>query len=349
MKLVAKPENIMERIALMANLAPRPFIDTQIAFVGARAIMAASEAGIFESLGKAKQSAETIAKECGTNARATKQLLDCLVGLGYAHWRDGKYGLPATMRKWLLRSSPSSIVDKLAFQSIEWDVVTKTGEFLRTGMSVVGSHDGLNEQQWAIYQDAMRDIAANPAVELARRMPVPPGATRLLDIGGSHGLFSAELCKRRPALNATILELPGAVNRASEIARREGLGERVSFRVGDALTDELGEATFDLVMANNIVHHFSQEQNSELAKRVARALSPGGVYAIGDFLRPSHPGAGGGVSATMDLYFALTSASGTWALHEIVSWQRDAGLEPMKPIKFPSLPGWASIPAAKGK
>jgi len=33
----------------------------------------------------------------------------------------------------------------------------------------------------------------------------------------------------------------------------------------------------------------------------------------------------------------------------MVSWQRDAGLEPMKLIKFPSLPGWASAPAAKGK
>jgi hypothetical protein len=102
-------------------------------------------------------------------------------------------------------------------------------------------------------------------------------------------------------------------------------------------------------MANNFVHGFSPEQNSELAKRVARALSPRGVYAIGDFLRPSHPGAGGGVAAVMDLFFALVNASGTWALQEIVSWQRDAGLEPMKAIKFPSLPGWASAPAAKGK
>jgi len=244
MKLAPQAENLMERIALMANLVPRPFIDTQIAFVAARAIMVAAEVGIFEALGKAEQSAETIARDCGTNGRATKHLLDCLVGVGYASWRDGKYGLPAPMRKWLLRSSPNSIVNKLAYESLEWDFVGKTGDFVRTGKPLA-VHEGFSQREWAIYQDAMRDVAANPAVELARRLPVPRGATRLLDIGGSHGLFSAELCKRHPALAATILELPGAVERASEIAQREGLGDRVTYRIGNALTDDLGEATFD--------------------------------------------------------------------------------------------------------
>jgi ABC transporter substrate binding protein len=37
------------------------------------------------------------------------------------------------MRKWLLKSSPSSIVAKLAFQSMEWDLVGKIGEFVRSG------------------------------------------------------------------------------------------------------------------------------------------------------------------------------------------------------------------------
>jgi SAM-dependent methyltransferase len=348
MKLAPQAENLMERIALMANLAPRPFLDTQIAFTAARAIMVAAEVGLFEALGKAEQAAEMIARDFGTDARATKHLLDCLVGIGYATWRDGKYGLPASMRKWLLRSSPNSIVNKLAYELLEWDFVGKTGDFVRTGKPLA-VHEGFSQQDWVVYQDAMRDVAANPAVELAKRLPVPRGATRLLDIGGSHGLFSAELCKRHPALTATILELPGAVDRASELARREGLGERVTYRVGNALTDEFGEATFDVVMANNFVHGFSPEQNADLAKRVARALSPGGVYAIGDFLRPSHPGAGGGIAAVMDLFFALVNASGTWAPQEIAAWQRDAGLEPMKAIKFPSLPGWASLPAAKAK
>jgi SAM-dependent methyltransferase len=244
-----------------------------------------AEVGLFEALGKDDQTAEAVAAACGTDPGATKHLLECLVGIGYAGWRDDKYNLPASMRKWLLQSSPSSVVAKLAFQSIEWNLVGRVGEFVRNGKPL-DFHSHLNAQEWAIYQDGMRDVAANPAVELAKRMPVPRGATRLLDIGGSHGLYSTELCKRHPALVATILELPGAVDRATEIAQQEGLGARVKHKIGDALSDDLGEATFDVVIVNNLVHHFSPEQNADLARRVARALAPGGVYAIGDFFPP---------------------------------------------------------------
>lgn len=346
MRLTAIPESIIERIALWANLVPVPLLDTQIAFTGARAIMAATELGVFEALAAGERSAAEVAAECRTDPRATGQLLDCLVGLGYARWRGGRYAMAKAQRKWLLRKSPSSMVDKLAFQALEWDLVGKLEEFVRTGKPL-DFHSSMSPEQWRIYQDAMRDVGANPAVELAGRMPVPPGASRLLDIGGSHGLYSIELCRRHPTLTSTILELPGGVDRASAIAAREGMGERVSYQVGNALTDDLGEAVFDVVMINNVVHHFTPEQNAELARRIARALKPGGVYAVGDFLRSASPGAGGGVPAVMDLYFALTSSSGTWSRDEIEGWQRGAGLAPLKPIQFQSMPGWASLPAAR--
>ncbi len=346
MRLAAVPENLMERVALLANLAPRPLLDTQIAFTGGRAIMAAAALGVFEALASDKTAAE-VASACHTDPKATRQLLDCLVGLGYARFREGRYVIADTQRKWLLRESKSSMVDKLAFQMMEWDLVGKLEDFVRTG-TPLDFHAAMTKEQWRIYQDAMRDIGANPALELAKRLPVPPGATRMLDIGGSHGLYSIELCRRHPALSSTILELEGAVDRASEIARREGLGERVSYHVGNALTDDLGEAVYDVIIINNLVHHFTPEQNGALAKRIARALKAGGIYAIGDFLRAASPGAGGGVPAVMDLYFALTSSSGTWSRDEIVGWQIAAGLTPLKPISFQSLPGWASLPAKKG-
>jgi len=346
MKVGAIAENLMERIALFANLVPRPLIETQIAFTTARAIMAAAELGIFDSLGAGEKSADEVAGSCHTDRKATKQLLDCLVGVGYARFQHGKYGIIAGHRKWLLRDSPTSVTAKLSFQLMEWDLVGQLEDFVRTGKSL-DLHAKMSPEQWRIYQDGMRSIASGRAAELARRLPVSPGATRLLDIGGSHGLYSIELCRLHPALTSTIMELPGAIDRASEIAAREGLGDRVKFRVGNALTEELGDASFDVVMINNLVHHFSPEQNAALAKRVARALAPGGVYLISDFLRASSPGMGGGVPAVMDLYFALTSASGTWSLEEISGWQRDAGLHPMKPILLQSTPGWASLPAQR--
>jgi 2-polyprenyl-3-methyl-5-hydroxy-6-metoxy-1,4-benzoquinol methylase len=56
-------------------------------------------------------------------------------------------------------------------------------------------------------------------------------------------------------------------------------------------------------MINNVVHHFTNEQNIALAKKVARALKTNGIYAIGEFKREDKPGEGGVVGATTVFIF----------------------------------------------
>jgi hypothetical protein len=50
------------------------------------------------------------------------------------------------------------------------------------------------------------------------------------------------------------------------------------------------------------------------------------------------------VGATSDLYFALTSASGTWSLTEMQSWMREAGLTVAKPLRYLG-PNYVSVVA----
>jgi hypothetical protein len=64
MRLSPRAENIMDRVALMANLVPRPLLDTQIAFTAARAIMVAAEVGLFEALSNDDQTAKAVAAVC---------------------------------------------------------------------------------------------------------------------------------------------------------------------------------------------------------------------------------------------------------------------------------------------
>jgi 2-polyprenyl-3-methyl-5-hydroxy-6-metoxy-1,4-benzoquinol methylase len=169
----------------------------------------------------------------------------------------------------------------------------------------------------------------------------------MLDIGGSHGLFSIELCKKHPGLSSTIMELPGAIDAASAIAKRYDKTGRVKYVAGNALNDDLGKEKYDLIMINNVVHHFTDEQNYALAKKVVDALKPGGIYAIGEFVRATKPGEGGVIAATSGLYFSLTSSSGTWSTSEIEAWQKDAGLNIEKPVAPLSMPGWKIFVARK--
>jgi 2-polyprenyl-3-methyl-5-hydroxy-6-metoxy-1,4-benzoquinol methylase len=342
MKLKVSPENLLERIALRFNLAPMPLVDTQVAFNVARTIMAGAETGVFESIGKDNKTSQQVATECKTNANATKQLLDTLVGIGYLAWSNEKYSLKKRYYKWLLKEYPSNLLGKLKFQELEWKWMERLEDFIRTGKPL-DLHSSLSPEEWASYQQGMRDLSINTAKELAGKLKLPSGATQMLDIGGSHGLYSIELCKKNLSLNSTILELPGAIDHASAIAKEHGLTDKIKYKAGNALTNDLGAAQYDLVMMNNVVHHFTSEENFRLAEKITRALKPGGLYAIGEFIRQQKPGAGGVVGATCDLYFSLTSSSGTWSEQEIKSWQAKAGLKPMKTISLMTLPGWKML------
>src|SRR6186997_2327807 len=143
------------------------------------------------------------------------------------------------------------------------------------------------------------------------------------------------------------MELPGAMEAASAIARKYDTTDRVNYVAGNALTDDLGNEKYDLIMINNVVHHFTSEQNLVLAKKIAAALKPGGVYAIGEFIRQSRPGEGGVSASTTGLFFSLTSSSGTWSINEMESWQKSAGLKIEKPVSPMSLPGWKILIARK--
>jgi SAM-dependent methyltransferase len=310
--------------------------------------MAAAELGVYEALGKGSRTSEEVAGACGTQPEATRQLLDCLVGVGYLRWTRGRYSLKPRYRKWLLKESESNLVGKLRFQIFEWDWMARLEDYVRTGKHLELHGGATSEEAWARYMEGMRDLSVNAARELAAKIPVPRGATALLDIGGSHGLFSIELCKRHPGLEGAILELPGAFESAQAIARRYDGAGLVRHVAGDALADDLGEGRYDVVMINNLVHHFTADQNRALAAKAARALRPGGIYAIGEFIRAQTPGEGGLVASTAGLYFSLTSASGTWSEAEIRGWQAGAGLEAGKAVQPLSMPGWKMLIAKKG-
>lgn len=348
MKIKLSPENIGERIALMFNLAPQPLVETQIFYTVARTIMAGATLGIYDAMGKSAKSPEEIAQQCKTNPDATRKLLNALVGIGYLTHNEGMYALRPKFYKWLLSEYETNLINKMKMQVYEWDFMAHTEEYVRTGKPMELHENIHNQDFWQVYQEGMRDLSIGAAKELAGRLRLSQNPTRMLDIGGSHGLFSIELCRKYPSLSSTILELPDAVQHASNIAGRYNMQGQVSYQAGNALTDDLGTEVYDLVLINNVVHHFTDSQNEMLAKKVAKALKPGGSYAIGDSYREHRPGSGGLVGATLDLYFSLTSSSGTWSIEEMQGWQQKAGLQLKKPITLRSLPGYVSVIGSKG-
>jgi SAM-dependent methyltransferase len=346
MKLGGIPQNPVEWIGAILGLLPVPLLDTHVAMLLARAVIEGTRLGVFDALAAGPLTAEEIAARCGGEPRATGKLLAALAGCEYLRFGAGRYSLTPTSRKWLLADSDHSLRDKMLLLFLEWDFIARTGDFLRTGKPL-DFHASLTPEEWGIYQRGMRATVATWVPEVARRTPVPKGARDLLDIGGSHGLLSAAICRRHPGLRAVILDLAEAVEHAAPLLAREGMGDRVVHRIGNTLTDDLGTEAWDVVFVSNLVHHFDDATNRALAKRIATSLRPGGVFVIQELFRPSSPGEAGQIGALLDLYFALTSRSGTWSFAEMAGWQREAGLVPRKPVKLVTAPGTGQQSAVK--
>ncbi len=346
MKLVIKSDTLAERMALRLNLAPVPLMETQLALVSARAIMAATELGVFSCLRECASGCLEIAKQCQLDPRAVEALLGALVSCRYLRYRRERFELTSKSRKWLTERETWSMFDYMPHVRDVWEMMSGLEGFLRTG-AALDIHAGQSDGAWSRYQRAMRALAALSATEVTERLSLPSGARRMLDIGGAHGFYAVGFCRKHPELNATILDLPEAIGHAAPILAAEGMGDRIQHRAGDALVDSFGEGAYDFILISNLVHHFSDLQNRDLAARAARALVPGGMLVIQDVIRPRSPDSGDQVGQVLNLFFALTSTSGTWAVAEIQQWLRGAKLAVRRPVWLRSVPGAAQVVGVK--
>ena len=348
MQLRVFPDNLKEWLALKLNLVPMPLLHAQVLPVISKAVLEAVDAGVFETIEAGCDTADLVAERCGLETRATRQLLDVLASVNYLQFKKGTYRLTRVTRKWILPDSPDTVRDLAIYNNrVVWPWLEKMGEYLKTGKGLQ-YHDTFQAEQWELYQRGMWAGAIAEAREFARKAPMPKNATRMLDIGGSHGLHSVECCRRYPNLVSTILDLPGAVEKAVPLLAKQNMDDRVVHQPGNILTDALPESTYDLILMSSVAHHFTGEQNLLVARKAAAALRPGGVFIINEFIRPDPQAPPELVGSSTDLFFGLTSTSGNWSVAEINAWQKDAELTPLRPVGYRAIPGRFQVGAKCG-
>ncbi len=341
MKIDVRAESLIEHVALWLGLAPTPLVETHIAATLARSVVAGVKLGIFDCLQNGPLTHIEIAARCGVDQAAAGLLLEALAACGYLSLARGCYELKAKSRKWLLRDSPNSIRDKVLLQAIEWDWLAKLEDFVRTGRPI-DFHTEMSAEGRDLYHRSMRALAGIAGREVAWRTPVPSGASLMLDLGGSHGHYAAEICRRHPGLHAQVLDLPSAIDMAAPLLAAEAMGDRVVHLSGDVLQADLGVEQYDLIFMANLAHHLDREENQALAIRARRALRPKGFFVIQEPVRVQRPERGGQTAALLGLYFALQSRPNvnTWSIAEMADWQGKADLQPRRAIPLRTAPGW---------
>lgn len=310
---------------LGSPIAPLAFFDSCLPMVQASALIAAARHGVFEALRDGPGDVDDLAKGLNLDSGTLLLVLRVLSANGYVSQAgSGSYQLSDVARAQLLEGSPERLTAWLRLMEQIWDMFTHTGEVLRTGQGIDYHGQFHDAQQWADYQGSMLELARRFAPIVASMVPVKPGAAQLLDIGGSHGLYGALIARFHPPLRSQVLDLPPAVEQARPLATAEGIDDVVSHRVGNALTDDLGEG-WDVVFLGNILHHFTPVQIAELAARVRAATTPGATVAICEVVQPSPDQPAELLGDAFALFFRLSSSARCYTTAEYAGWLSDAG------------------------
>lgn len=330
-----------QMILLNLNQGPAPVVDIFSA-VAFRATLAGVRLGVFDALDDGPRSPADLARTLGLDERGVRVLLDTLASIGYVRARGARFALTRTAAKWLANSSPLSVAAGVEYWGILFDQFFGNLErSIREGQPPLNLYAWIETQPEAssAFQRWMVATARIGGPEIIDKLMLPPGAQRVLDVGGGHGLYSIALCRKHPQLHATIVDSPEALNAARDNVDAAGLADRITLHTGDFLHESLGSG-YDLALLFNIVHGFTPAQNTDLLRRVAGALSVGGCVAIAEQLAGKPPTRAAGAFAQMLglAYFHLLGGR-LYSFDEISGWLRASGFGAIRRRNLLRTPG----------
>ena len=337
MRMAPVADDMLERVAIRMNLAPMPGAYAMYGMVVGRIVGAGKRLGIYDALLDGPATAEQLAQRLGLQPAGTRLLCENLAGADILDQRGSSFSLAKRARKWLDPASDSYIGTWVEHTASYWEWYADLERIVREGGSFEIHREPAEEREyWRVYITGQYEIARLSAAEVAKAIKLPAGATRLLDVAGGHGWFSASVCRQHDGLAATVLDLPGSARVGREIIATAGMSDRVEHRDGDMFESDLG-GPYDGALLFDIVHHLSGEQIVTVMRRIREAMEPGATIAVLDMFRGdgNEPRAS---AAALGLFFHLTSGADLHSGEELAGYLRQAGFGPPRRTRIRRIP-----------
>ncbi len=274
------------------HLCVNDFLTTEM---DARAISSAMELGVIEALerGGATTLAE-ISAQRRIDHRGLRLLVDMLQANGVVALADGRIALTPGFRTAL--RFRELLESRIAFADLVWpDIHTLFSALLndapqfmaRSKVFDLFRYDRCLEvteanlaatRTWTRFTTCLTKYEAGAALDNVDLSSVRD----FIDLGGNTGEFSLAVCRRNPALRATVIDLPvvcelGRRHIAETAAPSEAA--RIAFFSADMHRDPL-PAPADLVSFKSVLHDWPEADARGLLARASQLVRPGGRILI---------------------------------------------------------------------
>jgi hypothetical protein len=336
---------LLERLLHRSGRLPFPIMDSFGSVLFGRAFVAAVRRGVFESFRTGPRSVAEVSLASGLAPDALMLVLESSSVGGYVRSWKGRYELTSAGRAWLLRDSPSSLVSLIGYFETLHQRWGNLDQSLERGKPEQPYYAKFGAEDWRLYVYAMRDLARFLIPYIMPRISIPEGSRSLLDIGGSHGLYTIECVRRVPALHGTVIDFPAVTLLTEELVREQQMERRISVLAGD-LRKISYPSKQDVVLLFNVVHGLSPEENEHGIQRALEAMNPGGkLFILEQCLeRKDRSPLARFLPLMVGLNLLLETGARAYTVEEIREWCKPA--RGFRRVRIP-LPGLALIEAER--
>jgi ubiquinone/menaquinone biosynthesis C-methylase UbiE len=267
--------------------SPMKILDTMFAFQRTEALCAAIELGLFTAIGNGTHSVPSIAKACSASERGIRILADYMTIQGLLNkTAEGKYELTPDSQVFLVAGSPAYMgtVAPFLLHDVQRAGFRDLAKAVRMGGTALQGQGTVedNHEIWVDFAKGMMPMMMPAAQKIAEL--VGSTSNKVLDIAAGHGLFGIVIAQHNPNAQIYALDWERVLVVASEHAQQFGVANRYHKIAGSAFEVDYGGSDYDTVLLTNFLHHFDQETNIKLLKRVRAALKPGGKAVILEFV-----------------------------------------------------------------
>ncbi len=320
-----------------AGVLPDDLNDRIRGFQESRAILTALELDLFTAVAEGATAAEVAAK-LGAAPRSTEMLLNALASLRLLVKREGVFHNSPAAARYFAAGSRDNARPALLHTAHLWQRWSTLTDCVRAGSAVAREEPSARSEDWTEAFIAAMHRNASERAPLVARAVGAENAGRMLDVGGGSGAYSIAFARTYPALRADILDLAGVAPIARRHIREAGLEDRVTVRIGDLRSDQLGEG-YHLVFLSAICHMLSPAGNLDLFLRCHQALAPGGRIVVQDFILEADK-----TAPRFAALFALNMLVGThggssYSEPEYAGWLSEAGFQDVRHARLPGITG----------
>lgn len=235
---------------------------------------------VFTPLDSGPRTSEELAQEIHCDNRALAMLLNALASMELLVKSGEHFTLSALARTFLVKNSPrymGYIIRHHHRLMASWSMLPQS---VCTGKPA--REQRRSDEDREDFLLGMFNLASGIAPGVAKKLDFT-GRQRLLDLGGGPGTYAIHFCLENPQLTATVFDLAGTRSFAEATISRFGVESRVEFLAGDYHQDPL-PGGYDVAWLSHILHAEGPESCRNILAKAARALKPGGLLFIHEFI-----------------------------------------------------------------